>query len=85
MADQKGDELFAGEDDDTTDPRDFLKRVQRYLMAMTWEDEEKVEYFETWLKSRSAAEQWFKSLEAAKKMTWKELCVAFKERWPKGL
>ncbi|KIJ90313.1 hypothetical protein K443DRAFT_15340 [Laccaria amethystina LaAM-08-1] len=73
MADQKGDELFAGEDDDTTDPRDFLKRVQRYLMAMTWEDEEKVEYFETWLKSRSAAEQWFKSLEAAKKMTWKEL------------
>jgi hypothetical protein len=29
MADRRNDELFAGEDDDALDPRDFLKRVQR--------------------------------------------------------
>jgi hypothetical protein len=82
MADRKGDELFAGEDDDTLDPRDFLKRVQRYLMTTTWEDEEKIKYFEMWLKSRSVAEQWLRKLEAAKKATWKNLCEAFKELWP---
>jgi hypothetical protein len=82
MADRKNDEPFTGEDDDTMDPRDFLKRTQRFLMATTWEDEDKINYFETWLKSGSVAEQWFRSLEAAKKTTWKELCIAFKERWP---
>ena len=82
MAEGKGDELFTGEDDDTMDPRDFLKKVQRYLMATTWDDGEKVDYFETWLKSGSAAEQWFRNLEAPKKNTWKNLCTTFKERWP---
>ena len=81
MSDRKNDEPFAGEDDDTLDPRDFLKRVQRYLMATTWEDEEKIDYFE-WLKSGSVAEQWLRNLEATKKATWKELCIAFKEWWP---
>ena len=56
MAEGKGDEPFTGEDDDTMDPRDFLKKVQRYLMATMWDDREKVDYFETWLKSGSAAE-----------------------------
>ena len=51
-------------------------------MATTWEDADKIDYFETWLKSGSTAEQWFKNLEAAKKATWKELCTSFKERWP---
>jgi hypothetical protein len=82
MADRNNSELFTGEDDDTNDPRDFLKKIQRFLMATAWEDEDKVEYFETWLKSGSTAEQWFTGLEAAKKTTWKELCAAFKERWP---
>ena len=82
MADRKNDEPFAGEDDDTIDPRDFLKRVQRYLMATTWEDADKIDYFETWLKSGSAAEQWLRNLEAGKKSTWKNLCEAFKEQWP---
>ena len=82
MTDRNSDEPFAGEDDDTLDLRDFLKRVQRYLMSSTWENAEKIEYFETWLKSGSAAEQWFKNLEAAKKTTWKDLCMVFKERWP---
>ena len=84
MVDRKSDEPFTGEEDDTLDPRDFLKRVQRFLMttAAAWEDDDKITYFETWLKSRSTAEQWFANLEAAKKATWKELCLAFKERWP---
>ena len=81
MTDRKGDEPFTGEDKDTINPRDFLKRTQHYLMATTWDDSEKVDYFETWLKSGSAAEQWFRNLEAVKKTTWKELCKAFKERW----
>ena len=82
MTDRNSDEPFAGEDDDTLDPRDFLKRVQRYLMSSTWENAEKIDYFETWLKSGSAAKQWFKNPEPAKKTTWKDLCTAFKERWP---
>ena len=80
MADRSNEEPFTADEDDTLDPRDFLKRVQRYLMGTTWEDGDKVTYFETWLKSGSMAEQWFKELEAAKKATWKELCKAFKER-----
>ena len=51
-------------------------------MLTTWENAEKINYFETWLKSGSAAEQWFKDLEGAKKATWKDLCTAFKEQWP---
>ncbi|KIJ98324.1 hypothetical protein K443DRAFT_104045 [Laccaria amethystina LaAM-08-1] len=50
-------------------------------MTTAWEDEEKIEYFETWLKSGSVAEQWLRN-EAAKKATWKNLCEVFKERWP---
>ncbi|KIJ90926.1 hypothetical protein K443DRAFT_14822 [Laccaria amethystina LaAM-08-1] len=57
MADRKSDEPFTGEDDDIIERRDFLKRTQRYLMATAWDDEEKVNYFETWLKSGSVAEQ----------------------------
>ena len=82
MADRKNDKLFTGEDDNTIDPRDFLKRVQRYLIATTWEDADKINYFKTWLKSGSAAEQWLRNLEVAKKSTWKNLCEAFKEQWP---
>ena len=82
MADRKGDEPFTREDNDIMDPRDFLKRVQHYLMATTWDDEEKVIYFKTWLKSRSAAEQWFKDLEPVKKAMWRVLCTEFKGRWP---
>lgn len=82
MVERNNEDPFAGDEDDTLDPRDFLKRVQRYLMGTTWEDEDQITYFETWLKSGSTAEQWFKSLENAKKTTWKELCKAFKERWP---
>ncbi|EDQ98451.1 uncharacterized protein LACBIDRAFT_335953 [Laccaria bicolor S238N-H82] len=55
---------------------------KRYLMTSGQEDEFKINYFETWLKSGSAAEQWFKDLEVAKKATWAGLCVAFKEQWP---
>ena len=51
-------------------------------MGMMWDNTEKVDYFEMWLKSRSAAKQWFKGLKVAKRATWKELCVVFKERWP---
>lgn len=82
MADRNNDDQFMGEDDDTMDPRDFLKRTQRYLMTSGQEDEFKINYFETWLKSGSVAEQWFKDLEVVKKATWAGLCVAFKERWP---
>jgi hypothetical protein len=82
MADTNSDKLFTGDEDDTLEPRDFLKRVQRFLMTTTWEDEGKVTYFETWLKSGSTAEQWFRDLEGAKKNTWTELCKVFKERWP---
>ncbi|KIK01686.1 hypothetical protein K443DRAFT_6740 [Laccaria amethystina LaAM-08-1] len=82
MVDRKGDELFTGEDNDTIDPRDFLKKVQHYLMVMMWDDEEKVDYFEMWLKSGSTAKQWFKDLKVTKKAMWKELCITFKEQWP---
>ena len=51
-------------------------------MATTWDNEEKITYFETWLKSGSTAEQWFIDLVPAKKAMWKDLCIAFKERWP---
>jgi len=77
-----GNEPFTGEDNDAMDPRDFLKRTQHYLMATAWDDDDKINYFETWLKSGSSAELWFRGLEAMKKATWKELCMAFKERWP---
>ena len=40
MTDRNSDEPFAGEDTDTLDPRDFLKRVQRYLMSSAWENAE---------------------------------------------
>jgi len=82
MADRRSNEAFTAKDDDTLDPRDFLKRVQRYLMATTWEDTEKINYFETWLKSGSVAEQWLRNIEVAKKATWRDLCTAFKEWWP---
>lgn len=67
MADKNSSELFTGEDDNTINLRDFLKRVQCYLMVTTWENVEKVKYFETWLKSGSTAKQWFRGLEPAKK------------------
>ena len=67
MTDRSSDEPFTGEDDDTLDLRGFLKRVQCYLMGTTWENAEKIAYFETWLKSGSSAEQWFRNLKAAKK------------------
>ena len=52
------------------------------MMVTMWENKEKVSYFETWLKSGSTAEQWFRGLKADKKTMWNMLCIAFKERWP---
>lgn len=44
MTDRKSIEPFAGDDDDGINLRDFLKRVQHYLLATAWEDEEKINY-----------------------------------------
>ena len=82
MADRNSNEPFTGKDNDTNELRDFLKKVQHYLMATMWDNEEKIAYFETWLKSGSTVEQWFADLEPAKKATWKDLCITFKEQWP---
>ena len=51
-------------------------------MLSKWDNTEKINYFETWLKSRLASKQWFKDLEGVKKATWKDLCTVFKEWWP---
>jgi hypothetical protein len=73
---------FAGTQDDTTQPTDFLKAIKRlFLTNTTSTDAQKVELFELYLKSESPAEDWFNDTKTPKK-TWAELEQDFKIRFP---
>jgi hypothetical protein len=73
---------FAGTQEDTTQPSDFLKVIKRSFLAnATSSDEQKIGLFELFLKSDSPAEDWFNDAKTPKKM-WLELEKEFKIRFP---
>ena len=73
---------FAGTQEDTIQPTEFLKMIKRTFLAnMTLTDENKVSAFGLYLKSDSPAEEWFNDDKTPKK-TWSELEREFKIRFP---
>ena len=73
---------FAGTQDDTLQPSDFLKMIKRSFLAnQTTTDSQKVDLFELYLKSDSPAEEWFNDANTPKK-TWATLEQEFKKRFP---
>ena len=73
---------FAGTQEDTTQPSDFLKMIKHLFLAMgTTTDEQKNNLFELYLKSDSLAEEWYNEVKTPKK-TWLELEQEFKTRLP---
>jgi hypothetical protein len=73
---------FSGTQEDTIQPSDFLKMIKRAFLANgTTTDVQKVGLFELYLKSDSAAEEWFNDANTLKK-TWLELESGFKVRFP---
>ena len=73
---------FAGTQDDTTQPTEFLKAVKRLFLSNTAAtDAQKIELFELYLKGDSPAEDWFNDAKTPKK-TWAELEQDFKTRFP---
>jgi hypothetical protein len=73
---------FAGTQEDTTQPSDFLKVIKRAFLAnATSADDQKVDLFGLYLKSDSPAEDWFNDPKTPKK-TWTELEQGFKIRFP---
>jgi hypothetical protein len=73
---------FAGTQEDKTQPSDFLKAIKRaFLAAGMTTDDQKIGYFELYLKSDSPAEEWFSDGRTVKK-TWTEFEQGFKTRFP---
>jgi hypothetical protein len=73
---------FAGTQDDTTQPTDFLKTIKRsFISNALITDDQKIDLFELYLKSESPAEDWFVSARTPK-MTWTDLEKGFKARFP---
>ena len=73
---------FAGTQNDTIQPTDFLKVIKRSFVAngMTTSDQ-KLELFELYLKSDSPAEAWFNDNRTPKK-TWVEFEAEFRAKFP---
>ena len=73
---------FAGTQEDSIQPTDFLKMIKRSFLAnATTTNDQKIELFELYLKSDSPAEEWFNDANTAKK-TWSEFKAQFKTRFP---
>jgi hypothetical protein len=73
---------FAGTQEDSVQPTDFLKMIKRSFLANgTTADDQKVGLLELYLKSDSPAEEWYNDGKTPKK-TWLELEQAFKTRFP---
>ena len=73
---------FAGTQEDTTQPSDFLKMIKHLFLATgTTTDKQKINLFELYLKSDSLAEEWYNEVKTPKK-TWLELEQEFKTRFP---
>ncbi|KAJ6610173.1 hypothetical protein B0H10DRAFT_2225304 [Mycena sp. CBHHK59/15] len=74
--------LFKGDGigENTTD---FLNAIRcRNLLSPTWQDDQKLEYFELSLKSGSYAKSWYTKLLPMEKDTFKNLVIAFQKQWP---
>ena len=73
---------FAGTQEDTTQPTDFLKMIKRSFVATaTSTNAQQISLFELYLKSDSPAEEWFNDAKTPKG-TWAELEQEFKNRFP---
>jgi hypothetical protein len=73
---------FAGNQDDKSQPLDFLKAVKRaFLTSGATTDDQKTGLFELYLKSDSPAEEWYNDANTHKK-TWAGLEQEFKTRFP---
>ncbi|KAF5378164.1 hypothetical protein D9615_007525 [Tricholomella constricta] len=74
---------FHGRDDDENEsPKDFLKDLERTFMQKSWNDTQKVAWFELSLLGGSPAEEWYESLPATTTAVWTDLRAAFRLRWP---
>src|SRR6202522_3786708 len=72
---------FAGTQEDTTHPTDFLKMIKRSFVATaTSTNAQQISLFELYLKSDSPAEEWFNDAKTPKG-TWAELEQEFKNRF----
>ena len=73
---------FSETQEDSTQPTDFLKMIKRQLLASgTTADDQKINFFELYLKSDSPAEEWYNEVKGTKK-TWDALEQGFKNRFP---
>ncbi|KAG6807185.1 hypothetical protein H0H92_008484 [Tricholoma furcatifolium] len=75
---------FHGDLEDES-PRDFVNKMKRYFALGSARDEpdaHKIDVFEWSLKDGGAAAEWFRTLPADSKATWRALLAAFDERWP---
>jgi hypothetical protein len=73
---------FAGTQEDTNQPLDFLKMVEHVFLATgRTADDQKTSFFELYLKSDSPAEEWYNDANTPKK-TWAEIEKEFKVRFP---
>src|SRR6202522_1235880 len=73
---------FAGTQEDTTQPTDFLKMIKHSFVATaTSTNAQQISLFELYLKSDLPAEEWFNDTTTPKG-TWAELEQEFKNRFP---
>jgi hypothetical protein len=73
---------FAGTQEDSIQPSDFLKMIKRSFLANgTTTDDQKTGRFKLYLKSDSPAEEWYNNARTPKK-TWVELEKEFKTKYP---
>jgi hypothetical protein len=73
---------FSGTQEDLIQPLDFLKKIKRAFLANgLTTDDQKIGFFELYLKSDSPAEEWY-NVDATAKKVWSNLEQEFKTRFP---
>jgi hypothetical protein len=73
---------FSGTQEDKIQPLDFLKKIKRAFLANgLTTDDQKIGFFELYLKSDSPAEEWY-NLNTTPKKAWPNLEQEFKTRFP---
>ena len=70
--------LFTGEVEDLLQPDNFLRRFRTEMRNQAVrDDKDKIIAFEDYLKSASAADDWYRLLTAAQKSNWPTFETAF--------
>ncbi|KIJ22810.1 hypothetical protein M422DRAFT_786339 [Sphaerobolus stellatus SS14] len=75
-------EIFWGDNRDDEDPTVWMQKLHSRAVQSGWDDNKRLEVFESLLLPGTTAETWWQELPEEAKTKWNSLRKEFRERWP---